>query len=64
MAHELESHLVLFDLSGSSGIIDVKVDGSLIDEEWSFQMLSWSSFSKMDLKFHLLLKLPLKEFEL
>lgn len=64
MTHELESHLVLFDLSGSSGIIDVKVDGSLIDEEWSFQMLSWSSFSKMDLKFHLLLKLPLKEFEL
>ena len=64
MTHELEFHLVLFDLSGSSGIIDVKVDGSLIDEEWSFQMLSWSSFSKMDLKFHLLLKLPLKEFEL
>lgn len=64
MTHELESHLVLFDLSGSSGIIDVKVDGSLIDEEWSFQMLSWSSFSKMDLKFHLLLKLSLKEFEL
>lgn len=64
MTHELESHLVLFDLSGSSGIIDVKVDGSLIDEEWSFQMLSWSSFSKMDPKFHLLLKLPLKEFEL
>ena len=28
-----ETHLVLFDRSGSSGTIDVKVDGSLIDEE-------------------------------
>ena len=40
--------LVLFDRFNNSGAIDVKVDGSALEEKSSFKMLRLISFSKLD----------------
>ena len=40
--------LVLFDRFNNSGAIDVKVDGSALEEKSSFKMLRLTSFPKLD----------------
>ena len=55
-----KTQLLSFDLSHNNGSIDVKMDGSVIEEKSSFKML-WLAFSsKLDwvLTLSLLLKLP------
>ena len=43
-----KTQLILFDLSKNTGAIDVKMDGSVLDEKTSFKML-WLTFSsKLD----------------
>ena len=42
-----KSQLVLFDQSNNTGFVDVKMDGSVLEEESSFKMLVLSS-SKLD----------------
>ena len=39
-----KSHLVLFDRSHNIGAIDVKMDGSVIEEKLSFKMLVLTFF--------------------
>ena len=43
-----KTQLVLFDRFNNSGGIDVKVDGSALEEKSSFKMLRLTSFSKLD----------------
>ena len=38
----------MFDWSNNTGDIDVKIDGSFLDEKSSFKMLGLTSFSKLD----------------
>ena len=40
--------LVLFDWSNNTGAIDVKMDGSVLEENSSFKMLGLTLFSKLD----------------
>ena len=40
--------LVLFDRSKNTGAIDVKMDGSVLEEKTSFKMLGWTFSSKLD----------------
>ena len=40
--------MVLFDESNSTGAIDVKMDGSVLEEKLSFKMLGLASSSKFD----------------
>ena len=42
------TQLVLFDLSNNTGAIDVKVDGSALEEKSSFAMLGLAFSSKLD----------------
>ena len=42
-----KSQLVLFDQSNNNGSIDVKMDGSVLEEKWSFKMLGWTFSSKL-----------------
>ena len=42
------TQLVLFDLSNNTGAIDVKVDGSALEEKSSFTMLGLTFSSKLD----------------
>ena len=42
------TQLVLFDLSNNTGAIDVKVDGSALEEKSSFKMLGLTFSSKLD----------------
>ena len=42
------TQLVLFDLSNNTGAIDVKVDGSALEEKSSFTMLGLTFCSKLD----------------
>ena len=42
------TQLVLFDLSNNTGAIDVKVDGSALEEKSSFTMLGLAFSSKLD----------------
>ena len=44
----VETLLVPFDQSNSSGFINVKVDGSVLEEKSSFKMLGLTFFSKLD----------------
>ena len=37
-----KTHLVSFDLSNNSGAIDVKIDGSVLEEKSSFKILGLS----------------------
>ena len=39
---------VVFDQSSNTGAIDVKLDGSVLDENSSFKMLAWTFSSKLD----------------
>ena len=41
--------LVLFDWCNSTGSIDLKMDGSVLEEKWSFTMLRLTFSSKLDL---------------
>ena len=43
-----KTHLVLFDQSNSTGAIDVKMDGSFLEEKSSFKMLGLTFSSKLD----------------
>ena len=43
-----KSQLVLFDWSNNNGSIDVKMDGSVLDEKSSFNMLGLTFSSKLD----------------
>ena len=59
-----KTQLVSFDRSNNTGAIDVKIDGSLLEEKSSFKMLGFTFSSKLDwgsLTLSLLLKLPLRK---
>ena len=43
-----KTQLVLFDWSNNAGGIDVKMDGSVLEEKSSFKMLGLTFFSKSD----------------
>ena len=43
-----KTHLVLFDQSNSTGAIDVKMDGFVLEEKSSFKMLGLTFSSKLD----------------
>ena len=43
-----KTQLVLFDRSNNTGAIDVKMDGSVLEEKSSFKMLGLSFSSKLD----------------
>ena len=43
-----KTQLVSFDQSNNTGSIDVKMDGSLLDENSSFKMLEVTFSSKLD----------------
>ena len=43
-----KTELVLFDWSNNTGAIDVKMDGSVLEEKSSFKMLVLTFFSKLD----------------
>ena len=61
-----KTQLLSFDRSHNNGSIDVKMDGSVIEEKSSFKMLWLTFFSKLDwvLTLSLLLKLPPRKLEL
>ena len=43
-----KNHLASFDQSNSKGSIDVKMDGSVLEEKSSFKMLGLTFSSKLD----------------
>ena len=43
-----KAQLVLFDHSNNTGAIDVKMDGSVLEEKSSFRMLGLTFSSKLD----------------
>ena len=43
-----KTQLVLFDRSNSTGAIDLKVDGSALEEKSSFKMMGLTFSSKLD----------------
>ena len=61
-----KTQLVSFDRSNNNGSIDVKMDGSVLDEKSSFKMLGLTFSSKLDyvLTSSLLLKLSPRKLEL
>ena len=61
-----KTQLVSFDWSNSNGSIDVKMDGSVLEEKSSFKMLGLTFSSKLDwvLTLSLLLKLRPRKLEL
>ena len=60
-----KTQLVLFDRSKSTGAVDVKMDGSVLEEKASFKMLGLTFSSKLDwaLTLSLLLKLSPRKLE-
>ena len=60
-----KTQLVSFDQSNNTGSIDVKMDGSLLDENSSFKMLEVTFSSELDwaLTLSLLLKLSPRKLE-
>ena len=44
-----KTQLILFDPSNNTGSIDVKMDGSVLEEKLSFQMMGLTFSSKLDL---------------
>ena len=61
-----KTQLVLFDRSKNTGAIDVKMDGSVLEEKLSFKMLELTFSSKLDWGSYilsLLLKLPPRKLE-
>ena len=61
-----KTHLVSFDRSNNTGAIDVKMDGSVLEEKSSFKMLGLTFLLNWigALTLSLLLKLPLRKLEL
>ena len=61
-----KTQLALFDRSNNSGSIDVKMDGSVLEEKSSFKMLGLTFSYKLDwvLTLSLLLKLLPRKLEL
>ena len=61
-----KTQLFLFDRSNSNGSINVKMDGSVLQEKSSFKMLGLTFSSKLDWSSYisLLLKLPPRKVEL
>ena len=61
-----KTQLVSFDRSNNNGSIDVKMDGSVLEEESSFKMLGLTFSSTLDwvLTLSLLVKLPPRKLEL
>ena len=43
-----KTQLVLFDWSNNTGVIDVKMDGSVLEKNLSFKMLGLTFSSKLD----------------
>ena len=43
-----KTQLVSFNRSNNTGAIDVKLDGSVLEEKWSFKMLGLTFSSKLD----------------
>ena len=43
-----KTQLVLFDWSNNTGAVDVKMDGSVLDEKSCFKMLGFTFSSKLD----------------
>ena len=60
-----KAQLVSFDRSKNTGAIDVKMDGSVLEEKTSFKILGLTFSSKLDwaLTLSLLLKLPPRKLE-
>ena len=60
-----KTQLVSFDRSNNNGSIDVKMDGSVLEEKSSFKMLGLTFFSKLVgvLTLSLLLKQPPRKLE-
>ena len=60
-----KTQLVPFDQSKNTGTIDVKMDGSILEEKTSFKMLGLTFSSELDwaLTLSLLLKLPPRKLE-
>ena len=60
-----KTRLVSFDRSKNTGAIDVKMDGSVLEEKTSFKMLGLTFSSTLDwaLTLFLLLKLPPRKLE-
>ena len=63
--NDWKTQLVSFDWSNSNGSIDVKMDGSVLEEKSSFKMLGLTFFSKLVgvLTLSLLLKQPPRKLE-
>ena len=61
-----KTQLVSFDRSNNTGSINMKMDGSVLEEKSSFKMLGLTFSSKLDwvLTLSLLLKLPPRKLEL
>ena len=61
-----KTRLVSLDQSNNTGAIDVKMDGSVLEEKSSFKMLGLTFSSKLDgaLTLSLLLKLHPRKLEL
>ena len=61
-----KTQLLLFDRFNNTGAIDVKMDGSVLEEKSPFKMLGLTFSSKLDwaLTLSLLLKLPPRKLEL
>ena len=49
-----KTQLVSFDRSNNNGSIDVKLDGSVLEEKSSFKMLRLTFFSKLDRGFYII----------
>ena len=49
-----KTHLVSFDRSNNNGSIDVKMDGSVLEEKSFFKMLQLTFSSKLDWGFYIL----------
>ena len=60
-----KTQLVSFDRSNNNGSIDVKMDGSVLEEKLSFKMLGLTFSSKLDWGSYisLLLKRPPRKLE-
>ena len=43
-----KTQLVSFDWFNNNGSVDVKMDGSAVEEKWSFKMLGLTFSSKLD----------------
>ena len=62
--NDIKTHLVLFDWSNNSGAIDLKMDGSVVEEKSSFKMLGFSLLNWIGaLILSLLPKLPSRKLE-